>query len=166
MKISKFHTFIILLLVIVTIACDDSITNDTVEYPPDNQNKVTISQGVWGNVWFWEGNFMPVSANGSIKPVIREVHIYEATTHNSVTKDADNYSFIIKIDSKFITKVVSDKDGFFQVDLDPGKYSCFVKEGLLFWGNLTDGDDHLVPAIVDSNSVTKRQIDINYSAAY
>ncbi|MDZ7765838.1 MAG: hypothetical protein U5K00_15710 [Melioribacteraceae bacterium] len=32
---------------------------------------MTISEGVWGNVWFWEGDFMPGSPDGTITPVIR-----------------------------------------------------------------------------------------------
>jgi hypothetical protein len=154
-------------LSLILLSCSDNSVGTI--YPPDNFNKVTISQGVWGNVWFWEGNFMPStdnSSNGKIIPVIREIYVYEATRFDSVEKDSSNYVFIRSIYSNLITKVNSDKDGFFQVTLPVGRYSFFVKEDSLFFANESDGDGYLMSAEVNENKVTKRQIDINYKAAY
>ena len=138
-------------------------------YPPDNSYKVTISQGVWGNVWFWEGNFMPSpdnSSSGTITPLIREIFIYKATRLDSVERDTVSPVFIRSIYSQFIAKVNSDKDGFFQIALPVGKYSFFVKEDSLFFANEGDGDGYLMTAKVSENKVTKRQININYKAVY
>ncbi len=154
-------------LSLILISCSDNSVG--VIYPPDNSYKVTISQGVWGNVWFWEGNFMPTtdnSSNGKITPVIREIYVYEATRLDSVERDSINYTFLRSIHSNFITKINSDKDGFFQIALPVGKYSFFVKEDSLFFANEGDNDGYLMSAEVNENKVTKRQIDINYNAAY
>lgn len=154
----------IIFLIFLVYACSDNLIG--IVYPPDNSKKVTITEGVWGNVWFWEGNFMPVSPDGKITPVVREIYIHEATPHASVIRDSIRYPFIKTINSKYITKTVSDKDGFFQITLLPGKYSFFVKEDSLFFANITDRDGHLMSAEVDTNQIVKRQIDIDYRAAY
>lgn len=134
--------------------------------PPDNRDKVTISQGVWGNVWFWKGNFMPGSASGTITPVVREIYVYEATSFTSVEIDTTHYPLIREIHSQFIGKALSDEDGFFQIHLPAGKYSFFPKEGSLFFGNVSDSAGDIQAATVEPGKVTKRQIDINYQAVY
>ncbi len=151
----------------ILFSCNDNPIG--IIYPPDNSYKVTISQGVWGNVWFWEGNFMPStdnSSNGKITPVIREIYVYEATRFDSVEIDTVRYGFIRSIHSHFIAKINSDNDGFFQITLPVGKYSFFVKEDSLFFANESDGYGYLMSAKVSQNKVTKRQINIDYKAAY
>jgi len=134
--------------------------------PPDNRDKVTISQGVWGNVWFWKGNFMPGSVSGTITPVVREVYVYEATSFTSVEFDTAHPPLIREIHSRFIGKAISDEDGFFQMHLAPGKYSFFPKEDSLFFGSVGDSAGDIQAATVEPDEVTKRQIDINYQAFY
>jgi hypothetical protein len=137
---------------------------------PDNKDKITITQGVWGNIWFWAGDFMPTTdsapnSNGSITPVQRDVYVYKATHYKDIVYNV-NLRFISKINSEFIKKITSDKDGFFEISLPPGKYSFFVKEDSLYFGNFSDAEGTLMPAKVYVNEITKRQIDINYMAVY
>jgi hypothetical protein len=149
---------------LIGFGCDDGITKYS---PPDNEHKVTISQGVWGNVWFWEGDFMPTpdnSSSGKITAVQREVYVHEATKKDMV--DPQHGTFFAKVNSKLIAIVTSDHDGFFQITLEPGKYSFFVKEDTSFYANGTDGEGHILPAEVIKNNATKRQIDITYKATY
>lgn len=134
--------------------------------PPDSQTGPTISQGVWGIVYFWKGDFMPGPdpPGGSITPVSREIHVYEATRFDQVV-NAGN-AFYQSINTKFVTKVKSNRSGFFQVALPPGNYSFFVKEGTLFYANLWDGEGHILPASVHPDSLTNVRIDITYKAAF
>ncbi|MFZ1520025.1 MAG: hypothetical protein WAU11_14695 [Ignavibacteriaceae bacterium] len=159
------NKFVLLLFFATSLfnACDDS--KDGIIYPPNNESKVTITQGAWGNVWFLEGNFMPGSPSGKITPVIRDIYIYEATT-DSMTEPPNTSSFRTKINSQLISIIRSDKNGFFQVYLPPGKYSFFVKEDTLFYANLWDIEGYIQSAIVIENKVTERQIDIDYKAYY
>jgi hypothetical protein len=156
-------------LSLLAVKCKDSISGPNL--PPDNHEKVTITQGVWGNVWFWQGNFMPTtdnSSHGTITPVVREVFVYEPTTLDSVViaNHGNGGLFYDSILTRQITKLKSDNTGFFQVELPPGKYSFFVKEDSLYYANEGDSEGDLQAASVAVNSVTKRQIDINYKAAY
>jgi hypothetical protein len=132
------------------------------DLPPDNQGQVTISQGVWGNVWFWEGNFQPVCPTGTVRPVIREIYIHTGTPHDSVEYDGP---YIVKINTRLVKVVTSNASGFYQAVLDTGAYSFFIKEDSVFY---FDGSDnmYLAPARVRSGKVTKRQLDITYKAAY
>jgi hypothetical protein len=150
------------------VGCENIHSDNKNILPPDNEYKVTIKQGVWGNVWFWEGDFMPTtdnSSNGNITAVERDVYIYEATT-DSMVEPPNGSTFHTKINSQLISIIRSDASGFFQFSLEPGKYSFFVKEDSLFYANLWDGEGHIQSATVSENSITKRQLDINYNAVY
>ncbi len=161
-KVSRIFVFAILLYLL--FSCDKNPTENL--YPLDNSYKVTISEGVWGNVWFWEGDFMPGSPDGTITPVVREIYVYEATKGSLVIRDDNQYPLIKEINSELITKIKSDSDGFFEIVLPEGKYSFFAKEDSLFFGSESNGEGYLMSAEVKSNQVTKRQININYKAAY
>lgn len=134
-----------------------------------NEKRVTISQGVWGNVQFWEGDFMPSIGSkprGKITPVVREIYIHEAARHSDVVYSSTNAVFIKQIKTKLVKKISSDKMGFFQTKLEPGIYSFFVKEDSLYFASETSGDGYLMAAGVKENTVSKRQININYKAVY
>lgn len=169
-KSLKLLPLLSLIIISLLFSCKESPTENELKYPPDNEHKVSIAQGVWGNVWFWEGDFMPgVTSNQSssqskVMPVIREIFIYEATTNDMV--ESPNSTFYSKINSNLIATTHSDADGFFQISLAPGKYSFFVKEDALLYANLWDSEGHIQSAVVVENGVTKRQININYNATY
>jgi hypothetical protein len=129
--------------------------------PPDTSGQVTISQGVWGNVWFWEGNFMPVDPTGTITPVRREVYAYELTKDTQV-EPSDSGPLFRVIHTRCIDSTRSNSTGFFQMELAPGRYSFFAREGSRFFADLTDTARNLFPATVVRDSVTKVQIDIDY----
>jgi len=164
-KSLKSPSLLLLLFIFLWFSCKDSPTENEFNYPPDNEYKVSISQGVWGNVWFWEGDFMPGSPSGKITPVVREIFIFEATD-NSMVELSTGGTFFSSVNSNLITTIQSDNDGFFQISLEPGKYSFFVKEDTLFYANRWDGEGHILSAIVTENNVTKNQIDITYKAVY
>ena len=142
MKKKPFYKLIVSIcfLLILFIACADedntpsqSLTGDrstdseSQTNLPQNDDKVTIAQGAWGNVWYWEGDFMPGCPSGKIYPVKRQLYIFEATNIDSV----DLYEFgpyFINIRSKLIKITDSGNSGFFQASLDPGIYSIFIKD--------------------------------------
>ena len=132
-------------------------------FPPDTRAQVTIDQGVWGNVWFWEGDFMPVGW-GKITPVRRTVYAFEPTTYDQVER-LDHASFYRTIRTRLVASTESNSSGFFQLALPRGRYSFFVREGSSFYASFDDGT-YIMPATVYPDSVTKLQIDINYKACF
>lgn len=135
------------------------------DYPPGNIENVTIDQGLWGDVWFWKGDFMPVNF-GTICQVRRTIYIYELTDINDVVK-AEPYSpFYSTINSHLVATTESDVTGFFQIKLDPGSYSLFVMEDTLYYSNLFDGHGAIFPVHVESGKVSEIRFDITYDATY
>jgi len=135
-----------------------------VELPSRNQSRVSISQGVWGDVWFWEGNFQPNCPSGEVHAVSREMRIYELTSIQQV--DHLHGGFYENITTELLATAWSDADGFFQVPLPVGRYSVFSVEDTLLYGNGGDGAGNISPIEVIDGKVTGIRFDIDYEAAY
>lgn len=133
-----------------------------------------MTQGVTGTVLFWKGDFMPgmdregrPDGRGGRKiPVVRDVCIYELTDMSMVEQAPDYSPFYSRINSKLVAQTRSDSNGFFQVELPPGRYSCFVKEDSMFYANMFDGGGNILPFEVKKDSVTHIVIDITYEATF
>ena len=135
--------------------------------PPDNHQRVTIRQGIWGNVWLWEGDFMPGPGGGNrgrVTAVRREVRIYEPTSVEALTPSTG--TDFTKVKSRLLKKVRSLNNGFYQVSLPPGRYSIFVKEGSSLYANWFDGQGFVFPVTVAKDSVTKFQVNLTSGATY
>ena len=155
---------------LVVVSCEKSVDSGLVpRYPPDTRDQVTISQGAWGNVWFWEGDFMPTTnpggSSGRISPVVRTVYVYELTNIQQV--DQVPYTpFYRAIYTNLVDSVQSNSTGFFQVAMDTGRYSFFIREDSLYYANGFDGYSNILPAKIKKDSVSKVQIDITYLATF
>ncbi|MBX2991451.1 MAG: hypothetical protein KF749_09795 [Bacteroidetes bacterium] len=155
----------LLLLASVMLTCSCNDVGEQILVPPDSQTLPTITQGVWGIVYFWKGDFMPGGPpRGTITPVSREIYVYEATRSDQVV--SEGIVFYQRINTRFVTKTKSNRSGFYQVALPPGKYSFFVKEGSLFYANYWDGEGHILPGAVYADSLTNVRIDITYEATF
>ncbi|MEQ8551839.1 MAG: hypothetical protein RIC06_02160 [Cyclobacteriaceae bacterium] len=79
---------IILISTFFIIACQDN-DQDCYENlePKRNGDLVTIEQGIWGDIWFWEGDFMPICPSGTIYPVQRTIYVFEAANRLEVERD-------------------------------------------------------------------------------
>lgn len=135
------------------------------DYPPRNNEKVTIDQGLWGDVWFWKGDFMPVGF-GTICQAQRTIYIYELTDMNDVVKAEPYSAFYSTINSHLVATTESDLSGFFQIKLEPGSYSLFVKEDSLYYSNLFDSHSDINPVHIESGKVSGVRFDITYDATY
>lgn len=133
---------------------------------PSNEEKVSITQGVWGNVLYWQGNFQPFENDGKITPVIREIYFFKPTNIQILTSTPAYTPFYSSILTEFVAKTRSDSSGFYQITLPPGNYSVFVKENDKYYANRGDGYGQMNPVIVTQGSVTKLQIDIQYKAVF
>ena len=154
-------------LILLTVSCSKDSVPESNCYaetdPPRNSHKVTIKQGAWGDVWFWSGDFMPVG-RGEICQVKRKVFVYELTTFSDV-EQIDYTPFYSAINTKLVTIVESDNEGFFQIELEPGNYSLFVKENGEFYSNLSSSNG-IFPVVIELNQVTEVRFDIKYKATF
>jgi hypothetical protein len=135
------------------------------DYPPRNIEKVTIDQGLWGDVWFWKGDFKPVNF-GTICQVQRTIYIYELTELKDVVRAEPYTPFYSTINTKLVATAESDSMGFFQIRLEPGSYSLFVMEDTFYYSNLFDGHGAIYPVHIESGKVADVRFDITYDATY
>ena len=131
--------------------------------PPRNDEKVVITQGLWGDVWFWKGNFMP-PGRGEVCQVKRKILIYELTTPDDVVQPGDS-PFYTEINTNRIASIESDKHGFFQIELEEGIYSIFVEEDGKFYSNRSS-QEGIYLITIESGQVTEIRFDITYEAYY
>ena len=136
--------------------------NNFLELNKYNENKISITEGIWGTVILREGNCMPgVLGRCFYYPVKREVLVYEYTNLNETVRPstAPVYSEVF---TKLIATTICDEEGFFEIGLAPGKYSVFVKEKLYLYSNLFDGSGGINPVIVEKSAVTEKNMWISY----
>ena len=134
--------------------------------PPDNHEIVTITQGIWGNVWLYQGDFMPSpdGSRGTITPVVRELWIFTPTLVSETTPVGGTR--FTEIHSTLITKVNSQTNGFYQIALPSGRYSVFVREDSTYYANWFDGEGYISQVKVVQDSVTKFQVDLTYNTVF
>jgi len=134
--------------------------------PDRHPDRVTIDQGLWGDVWFWEGDFMPGTPTGTIRPVVREIAVFELTNMDDVTFGPDGSRIILQISTDEIARTTSDAEGFFQLALPPGEYSVFAVEGEGFYANLFDGQGNILPVTVEAGTVADVLVNIDYLSTW
>ncbi len=128
---------------------------------------MSIKQGVYGNVYWLQGNMMPSpdaprANNGS--PIERQINIYKITTFKDVEGQAPLFT---KISTQLVKTVKSNSKGFYQCELPPGKYSIFtVEEKDSYFANSFNGEGGINTVEIVAGQKVKLDISINYKAAY
>lgn len=130
--------------------------------PPLQFEKVTIEEGIWGQLSNWVGNFMPSTTctGGSVSAVQRTVLIFEATPDSLTTQSF--MGFFLEVRSELVDSVSSDPTGFFEIALPPGTYSLFVREDSLLWANRFK-DGIVNPIVVIDGQITSVEVRIDHS---
>ena len=154
-------------LLVILPTCDTLDKNSLSPFLADTIP--TIHQGVYGRIYFWEGDFMPMiypdSARGRITPVQRTVVVHTPTRFDSVDQ-ADYSPFYREILTPRAGTTSSNSAGFFQIELAPGRYSFFVVEESMYYANGGDGYGYLCPATVVKDSLTYTVLNITYKASF
>jgi hypothetical protein len=103
-------------------------------------------------------------AHKSSIPAIRTIYIYSITRLDQTEGQAPLFS---KINTTLVANVKTDKNGFYQCKLKPGKYSIFtLEDDGHFFANLFNGDRQIAAFEVKANEVTTYDISVNYKAAF
>jgi len=125
-----------------------------------------VSQGISGIVLWFEGDLMPGVGKKPVegKPLQREIYIYQAT-NGEQAKVTETY-FYSDIKTSLIKKVMSNEEGKFFVELEPGMYSVFVKEPKGLFASSFDRAGHINPIAIEPNQLSNMQIRVDYMAAY
>ena len=133
-----------------------------------NEAKKTITQGIWGTLIQREGDCMPSTFPDVCMhfPAQREILVYELTTEEQVVHDGSLRYFYSEIYTKLVAVTVSDDEGFYELALEPGHYSVFVREKeLLFACQILFEDRTINPVEIEPSKVTEmgHYFRINYA---
>ncbi|MCF8232601.1 MAG: hypothetical protein K9J27_10470 [Bacteroidales bacterium] len=130
-----------------------------------NQSKISVKQGVAGTLIMKEGNCMPMIGNGENPnpclsyPVERTIQVYEPTSPEEAEGRGPSFE---EVHTKLVVETNSDEDGFFQVELDTGRYSLFIIEKGRYYRNMLK-DNLIGPVTVEIDSVTIENPVIDYA---
>ncbi|ULQ55240.1 hypothetical protein KJS94_11360 [Flavihumibacter rivuli] len=133
-----------------------------------NKGRVSITQGVYGTIWFTEGNCMPgVGGTPDCRtcPVSRELRIYEYTVMNDVELSTKGGGFFSRFNTRLVATTRSDANGFFQLTLAPGTYTMAVVEDGLLYANRFDRGTGIFPISVGTG-VSQEDFPITYKAVF
>ena len=109
---------------------------------------------------------MPVCPSGSVRPVVREVVVFEAAVDSQLTRAVGGRSgFYTEVRSTEVARTSSFGNGFFELELAPGRYSLFVLENSQFMAVRYSHPDSVSLVTIESDSVTEVHIDITYRSS-
>lgn len=122
-----------------------------------------VKQGVRGYARELKGNQMPSPGvprqKGRGFPAT--ICIFTVVNLNQVEPDA-KACFFRAVRARLVKTIQADSTGFFETDLDTGRYSLFLKIGDLYYASLTDQFNHLAPVTVEASR--ESYIDLVYKS--
>ena len=135
----------------------------------NNENKITIVNGVWGTISSMEGDCMPMlqPSTNSCKncPVKRTVKIYQYTLFSNATPSENSTIFFNKFNTQLVASVDTDVNGFFQVSIPEGHYTIAIVENGKLYANNGDGQGGLTPFML-SSGVQNVNVTMTYKAVF
>jgi len=127
-------------------------------------------QGIIGQLYWMEGNQMPMIVEDGEEPITQEkmkiqrtVRIYELTRFNQL-EQSDGLFKAPPTDP--VAEVTSDETGQFKIGLPPGKYSVFTVEEDGLFANIFDQEMNVNPIEITEEEWVIMNINIDYKAFY
>ena len=166
-SIAPIGLVIILLLILGCDSRDGSVRPlETHSRPQSQEELVSIEEGLWGDVWFWTGDFMPPET-GRVFPVSREVIVFELATGDDVTSEGAPYGrFVTEVRTTEVGRTQSLSNGFYEISLPPGEYSLFVVEESKLWKACPNWYNFISRVVVEPGAIAEAHIDITHQASY
>ena len=131
MKYTRITILCIILLATLCSCIRENWAYKTDQLYRQNKKYITIEQGVWGTVTERTGDWMPIA--GAQKgegpnecPIKSIVRAYEPVSIADFEREGISIFNITDIPSKLVAETTSNKNGFFEMNLQPGEYSLFV----------------------------------------
>lgn len=124
-----------------------------------------ITQGITGTVTESTGNQMPMKGAppAGVKGILSTVYVFEPT-HLRQVKQVGTSPLYTKISTKQVASAQTDAEGRFTIDLPPGSYSVFVKQGDYFFANTFDTENNISVFKVEEGKLTTVNIAVNHKA--
>jgi hypothetical protein len=143
-------------------------------------SRITISRGVAGAVYVWEGDFRPAPLGQSVLPsafsrprlgaarglVYAARRRVELHPYSETLPRLDINGFVETPTTQPVATVISDDNGFFQTDAPPGRYWLLIREGERLWQGRPDLGIPYVPIEVREGEVATTRIDVTWGAVF
>lgn len=131
MKYTRITILCIILLATLCSCTRENWANKTDQLYRQNKKYITIKQGVWGTVTRRTGDWMPYlgerkSGGPNEVPIKSKVRAYEPVSLADFEREGISIYNITDVPSKLVAETTSDRNGFFEMNLQPGEYSLFV----------------------------------------
>jgi hypothetical protein len=125
---------------------------------PHSQNAEMPMQGIQGHVFQLSGNHMPTFAtapmpSAQVQPYETRVWIFQGSV---ASKGAERWPLAYaKYHPNLLTKVATDAQGEFMVELDPGEYTLFLETGEdLYLNEFMGNGDYATTEVVANQTKT------------
>lgn len=135
--------------------------------PADQLGRVTIAQGIAGNVWEWVGDFSSRSGCGTVTAVARTILVYPLTPAAALPGLPGDAYWSNTFPGSPIDSVRSDSAGFMQITLLPGSYSLVMRDGARYYVRIpTLSYDAIGRVDVTVGAVSRIAVTINDRASF
>ena len=147
---------LIILAMLSLIACENKEKKNDVETPIEAP---TITQGIYGQVRERYGDWQPFrnpDGTWGFRTIVRDIYVYEYTTLFDF--DQRYYDYIIpadKMPKPLVATTTSKENGFYQIQLEPGKYSVFILDNGSMRANWDDENGGLQPVTIEAGSLLR-----------
>ena len=144
---------LVVLAMLSLVACEKK---SDVETPIESP---TITQGIYGQVKERYGNWQPVldpnDPSHGYRPIVRDIYVYEYTTINDFDQNYIGGYPADKMPKQVVAKTTSKENGFYQLQLEPGKYSVFILDNGSMRANWDDENGGLQPVTIEEGSLLR-----------
>ena len=151
---------LIILAMLSLIACEKK---SDVETPIESP---TITQGIYGQVKERYGNWQPFrdpDGTWGFRPIVRDIYVYEYTTIKDFDQLYIGYIYPAnKMPKPLVATTTSKEDGFYEIQLEPGKYSVFILEDGSMCANWDDENGGLQPVTIEEGSLLRFDLILNH----
>lgn len=126
-----------------------------------------ITQGITGYITEAIGNQMPMKGEPlpTARGILTTVLVYEPTNISQVSRIGTSPIYTA-INTKQVASVKTDSTGAFTIELPPGSYSLFVKQGKQFYSNLFDVNNNIALFTVEEGKLTRADLKVSSRASY
>lgn len=147
---------LIILAMLSLIACENKEKKNDVETPIEAP---TITQGIYGQVRERYGNWQPFrdpDGTWGFRPIVRDIYVYEYTTIKDFDQLYIGYIYPAnKMPKPLVATTTSKEDGFYEIQLEPGKYSVFILDNGSMRANWDDENGGLQPVTIEEGSLLR-----------
>ena len=126
--------------------------------------KTAPSPNFIGHVYEYKFNAMPMVDRPSSKgsPLMTTIYFYEPTQRTQIEDGMIPSQTVSKINTKLVDSISSDKTGAFNVHLQPGKYSVFIKYATGYYVPFYAGKDWV--AVIEVKQMEVTELDFTVKA--